>query len=69
MQSFFRTVVVVEILGNTPFDGDAADIGAAITDGAFSGAVLSQTTTEVDRPAMAALLVMQGSEPGFLQAD
>ncbi len=66
---YFRTVVVVEILGNTPFAGDAADIGPAITEGDYSGAVLSHTTTEVDRPSMAALLTMHGSEPGFLQAD
>ncbi len=65
-EQYFRTVLVVEVLGNEPFNGDLSDLGEATVSGDYSGVVLSHTTTRVDGKAMAALLTLQGSEPGFL---
>lgn len=65
---FHRTVLVVEVLGNAPYAGELADLSAAVTDGEYSGAILAESTTEVDRPDMAALLRLHHSDPDFLDA-
>ena len=64
--TFHRTLMVVEVLGNEPYQGDAADLARDIVEGDFSGAVLSTTSTEVTAEQMSALLTMQGSDPSFL---
>ncbi len=62
----YRTVLVVEVLGTSPFSGDLADLSHAVTDGEFSGAVLASEAKPVTSDVMAGLLIAQGSEPGFL---
>lgn len=64
--SYFRTTLVVEVLGNEPFTGDITDLSAAVFGGDFSGTVLSECTMELDADQASALLEMQGSDPGFL---
>jgi hypothetical protein len=69
MPRFFRTLMLIEVLGNEPYTGGIEDLAAATIDGGFSGTVLMESTSEVAVGHMAALLVMQGSDPDFLGAD
>jgi len=65
-QTYFRTVVKIEILGTEPYAGDITDISEDITDGMFSGMELKRKVIEVDEAVMSELLVAQGSDPSFL---
>ena len=65
-QTFYKTTMVIEILGDRPYTGDIHNLAYEITDGDFSGTVLSEETVEVDGPQMARLLIAQGSDPDFL---
>lgn len=59
--TYHRSVIVLEVLGTQPFDVDRLDVGDD-----FSVVVLAETSTQVSAEHMAALLEMQGSDPGFL---
>lgn len=64
---YFRTVLTVEILTRTEaFNSDLNGLSAEIDEGDASGAVLVRVVEEVSADEMAALLIEQGSDPGFL---
>jgi len=66
---FYRTVLVVEVLGTEPYTDGLAGLSYAVGEGDFSGDVLAENTHEVGAAEMAALLVTQGSAPDFLSVD
>jgi len=65
---FYRTVVQVEILsrGQLPEHPSLEYIAHEITEGDCSGTVRRTVEEQVDGPAMAGLLLEQGSDPLFL---
>jgi hypothetical protein len=68
--TLFRTLVIVEILSDeeVPEDFSLEDIhNKCIWD--WSDKIHIGSSTPVDGPTMAALLVAQGSEPGFFNLD
>jgi hypothetical protein len=69
-RKFYRSVVTVEILSETPIPNDISldDIYYEITEGDWSGVCdLETLNEEIDGPTMAKLLLAQGSDPGFFQ--
>jgi hypothetical protein len=71
MKKFYRTVVQVEILSESPYESSDLEQIAADTDtGGCSGMVTDVVRNEeVDGKKMAELLRAQGSDPGFFQID
>ncbi len=69
MKKFYRTVVQVEILSESPYESsDLEQITADTDKGACSGMVTDVVRNEeVDGKKMAELLRAQGSDPGFFQ--
>lgn len=66
--SYYRTVIKVEVLSESPLDADMVsldDISYFITFGNCSGLVTQESAEEVDAPTMARLLLAQGSDPEF----
>lgn len=64
---YFRTVLVVEVLTRTEaFNGDFAELAATCIDGDASGDIKMRVVERCGEAEMAALLVAQGSDPGFL---
>jgi hypothetical protein len=63
---YYRTLMLVEVLGNEPFEGDIEDLHSATYDGAFSGSVMFQETTELWPTSMVERLLSTGSDPQFL---
>jgi hypothetical protein len=68
---YYRTLFQVEVLSeDTSFtDTDLDAMHEAITTGDCSGVVRVEFVEEVDGPAMARLLLSQGSDPEFFQLD
>lgn len=68
-RTFYRQVVTVEILSETPIPDslELEDIADEITNGAWSGNVEVTVNEQIDGPRMAELLAAQGSDPAFLQ--
>jgi len=67
---FYRRVIQVEILSEEPYDqDDLTQIGNDIIEGDLSGYVTEISTENVDGPAMAQLLIKQGSDPEFFRLD
>lgn len=69
-RKFYRTVIQVEILSDTPYgeDSDLEIIAFDIGNGDCSGRVTDiLRNEEVDGKTMASLLQSQGSDPGFFQ--
>lgn len=67
----WQSTYQVEVLRDSPppHTEDLAEINEEITDGPSSGFVSLVSVREVSHEEMAALLVAQGSDPGFLDAD
>jgi hypothetical protein len=71
-RKFYRTVIQVEILSESPYTEDynleaiAYDIGQGDCSGRVTDIVLNE---EVDGPTMSKLLLAQGSDPGFFMLD
>ncbi len=67
---YHRTVIQVEVLSQEPLgDMALATIAEEITTGDFSGRVSTVSAVEVNGPAMANLLIGQGSDPEFFGLD
>lgn len=66
---FFRTLLVVEILGNDRWGGDLESIGRDTLGGPYSATVRAVVTDEIDQASARIGLVAHGSDPGFLGAD
>ena len=67
-RKFYRTVFVVEVLSEDPYDPeDLSDVAVDITTGDMSGEWGIKSSTEVDAPTMAKLLLNQRSDPGFFR--
>lgn len=64
--AYHRTLLLVEVLGNSPYAGGVEHLHEAIHTGDFSGTVLMESTEEVTAEQVAQLLIMQGSDPSFL---
>lgn len=74
MTSYYRNLIQVEILSNTPWTDDQLQqldvIHEAITDGDSSGMVAVQVQNEqLSREDMEHALTVQGSHPSFLIPD
>ena len=70
-QRYFRTIIVIEVLSADPEGPPTPDmplhsLATAIDSGPYSGALSAFQTMQVDRDTMAQLLLLQGSDPGFL---
>lgn len=68
-ERYYRSILVVEILGNEPYSGGLEAISTAVIDGGFSGGILAESSTEVTSEQISELLLMQGSEPEFLVTE
>ncbi len=66
---FYRTTMVIELLGTEPYTGGLTDLSYAAGDGDYVADILAQATVEVPDADMRALLRMQGSAEGFLAGD
>lgn len=66
--SYFRTLVTVEILSNDPYTGDESlsEIANAITYGSDSGLVTIHKSVSLSKQKMQKALEKQGSDPTFL---
>ena len=63
----YRRIIVLEVLSDVdPSSAGIEDIAYQISEGDWSGAILSDTTTVVDAGTMRQLLINQGSDPTFL---
>jgi hypothetical protein len=68
-RKFWKTVVTVTILSETPFDYDnLSDIQSQI-DGDCSGEFDTTSSEEIDAATCAALLIKQHSDPEFFNLD
>ncbi len=67
---YHRTVIQVEVLSQEPLgDMCLAGIADQMARGNFSGRVRTVSAVEVNGPAMANLLIGQGSDPEFFGLD
>lgn len=65
-----RTILVIEVLTEDPFEFDSWEgLAYAVTEGHASGAVLSETGSQVSDEAMRGLLLAQNSDPEFLLGE
>jgi hypothetical protein len=70
MRKFYRTIIKVEVLSETPYEyDDLDDVCYDIMDGDCSGMVTLESSEEVDGPTMAKLLKKQFTEPEFFNLD
>jgi len=73
-KKYYRTLVQVEVLSETPFEEQFPDenltyIAREIYDGDCSGTVEVVQSDEISGAAMAQRLLNQGSDPGFFSLD
>ncbi len=65
--NLYRRIIVLEVLSDAdPSYAGLEDVAYQISEGDWSGTILSDTTSEIDADLMRQLLVSQGSDPTFL---
>lgn len=65
--SYYRTIIQVEVLSESPYGvTNLEDIAYDIDQGGCSGVVKIVSSEEVSKEQMAELLIAQGSDPEFL---
>lgn len=65
-RTFHRTLVLVEVIGEDPFEGDLGDLHQETYEGPSSGRILTQSSEEVTPQHAAQILIAQASDPSFL---